>query len=211
MKTSQNRQIKPSRICRPSPKSRKYLYAKYMAYTQYIFMQVLILVFFSSLAPWAYKTWQATQPKITHVYERFIIIWEPLKYYEPRNIDKSLELLSRSQPIAISPRQALCVLYSSFHLYEAQKSFCLRCVLDALITEKIIIGANSSQFFSRLGLVRSRSDGGRCQNRIWYAWWEVKHRINSYVQTMFFKLQVKLNVWNFNDRFVVLACENSLL
>ena len=35
MKTSQSHEIKPSRINQPSPKSRKYLYAKYMAYTVY--------------------------------------------------------------------------------------------------------------------------------------------------------------------------------
>ena len=33
MKTSENRKIKPSQISPPIPKSRKYLYAKYMAYT----------------------------------------------------------------------------------------------------------------------------------------------------------------------------------
>ena len=53
MKTSQNREIKPSRICRPSPKSRKYLYAKYMAYTVSInlltlqFMYKFIYLFFN--------------------------------------------------------------------------------------------------------------------------------------------------------------------
>ena len=33
MKTSENRESKPSRISEPSPKPRKYLYAKIMAYT----------------------------------------------------------------------------------------------------------------------------------------------------------------------------------
>ena len=33
MKASQNRKIKPSQINQPSPKSQKYLYTKYMAYT----------------------------------------------------------------------------------------------------------------------------------------------------------------------------------
>ena len=33
MKTSKNREIKPSRISAPSPKPQKYLYAKIMAYT----------------------------------------------------------------------------------------------------------------------------------------------------------------------------------
>ena len=33
MKTSENREIKLSRISTPSPKSQKYLYAKIMAYT----------------------------------------------------------------------------------------------------------------------------------------------------------------------------------
>ena len=31
-----NREIKPSRIPQPSPNSRKYLYAKYIAYTVYV-------------------------------------------------------------------------------------------------------------------------------------------------------------------------------
>ena len=36
MKTSENREIKPSRISTPNPKLRKYLYSKIMAYTVYI-------------------------------------------------------------------------------------------------------------------------------------------------------------------------------
>ena len=39
MKTSENCEIKPSRISEPSPKPQKYLYAKIMAYTLFIISQ----------------------------------------------------------------------------------------------------------------------------------------------------------------------------
>ena len=54
MKTSEYREIKPSRICAPSPKPRKYLYAKIMLYTVYQSTQlkgcriVLLVAYFTT-------------------------------------------------------------------------------------------------------------------------------------------------------------------
>ena len=44
MKTSENREIKPSRISTPSPKPRKYLYVKIMAYTVFSVMYSIPIV-----------------------------------------------------------------------------------------------------------------------------------------------------------------------